>query len=164
MSQRGPVLLGAVCFPGGPSPGFVFDRHQQDSDLSEAHSDADLHRHKKKKKKKTFLCLLLGQMPMHQMFGCFMLSQWSLRLSLLLFYSFFFILGFPCGSAGKESACSAEDLCLIPGSGRSRGERNGKSLQYSCLENPMDRGSWWATYGIARVGHDLATKPPPYVK
>lgn len=50
-SERGPVL-GAVCFPSGPSPGFVFRRHQQDSDLSVAHSDADLHRHKKKKKKK----------------------------------------------------------------------------------------------------------------
>ena len=36
------------------------------------------------------------------------------------------------------------DMCLIPGSGRSLGEGNGKPLQYSCLENPMDRGAWWA--------------------
>ena len=50
-SQR-PVLLGVVCFSGGLSSGFFFRRHQQDSDLSVAHSDADLHRHKKKKKKK----------------------------------------------------------------------------------------------------------------
>lgn len=50
-SERGPALR-VVCFPSGPSPGFVFGRHQQDSDLSVAHSDADLHRHKKKKKKK----------------------------------------------------------------------------------------------------------------
>ena len=42
------------------------------------------------------------------------------------------------------------------------GEGNGKALQYSCLENPMDREAWQATvHGIARVGHDLATKPPP---
>ena len=42
------------------------------------------------------------------------------------------------------------------------GEGNGNSLQYSCLENPMDRGAWYATvYGVTRDGHDLATKPPP---
>ena len=41
------------------------------------------------------------------------------------------------------------------------GEGNGNPLQYSCLENPMDRGTWQATvHGITRVGHDLATKPP----
>ena len=50
--------------------------------------------------------------------------------------------GFPCSSVGKESACNAGDLCSIPGSGRSPGEGNGSSLQYSCLENPMDRGAW----------------------
>ena len=39
---------------------------------------------------------------------------------------------------------------------------NGNPLQYSCLENPMDRGAWWATvHGVARVGQDWATKPPP---
>ena len=42
------------------------------------------------------------------------------------------------------SACNAGDLGLIPGSGRSPEERNGNPLQYSCLENPMDRGAWWA--------------------
>ena len=42
------------------------------------------------------------------------------------------------------------------------GEGNGNPLQYSCLDNPMDRGAWQATvHGVARVGHDLATKPPP---
>ena len=50
--------------------------------------------------------------------------------------------GFPGGSDGKESACNAGDPSLIPGSGRSTGERNGNSLQYSCLENYMDRGAW----------------------
>ena len=49
------------------------------------------------------------------------------------------------GSEVKASACNAEDLGLIPGSGRSPGEGNGNPLQYSCLENPMDRGAWWAT-------------------
>ena len=51
-------------------------------------------------------------------------------------------LGFPGGSEGKVSACNAEDLGLTPGSGRSPGEGNGNPLQYSCLENPMDRGDW----------------------
>ena len=70
--------------------------------------------------------------------------------------------GFPHSSVSKESACNAGDLDLIPGSGRSPGEGNGNPLQYSCLENSMDRGAWWATvHGVARVGHDLATKPPP---
>ena len=45
-------------------------------------------------------------------------------------------------SVGKESACNAEDLGLIPGSGRSPGEGNGNPLQYSCLENPMDGEAW----------------------
>ena len=47
-------------------------------------------------------------------------------------------MGFPGGSEGKASACSAGDLGSIPGSGRSPGEENGNPLQYSCLENPMD--------------------------
>ena len=71
-------------------------------------------------------------------------------------------MGFPLSSVSKESACNAENLGLIPGSGRPPGEKNGNPLQYSCLENPMDRGIWQATvHGIARVGHDLVTKPPP---
>ena len=68
----------------------------------------------------------------------------------------------PHSSVGKESACNAGDLSSIPGLGRSPGEGNGNPLQYSCLENPMDRGAWWATFhGVSRVRHDLATKPPP---
>ena len=51
-------------------------------------------------------------------------------------------LGFPGGSDGKESVYNAGDLGLIPGLGRSPGEGNGNPLQYSCLENPMDRGAW----------------------
>ena len=56
--------------------------------------------------------------------------------------------GFPGGSVGKESACNAGDtgdMYSISGSGRSPGEGDGNPLQYSCLENPMDRGGWWAT-------------------
>ena len=53
---------------------------------------------------------------------------------------------FPCDSNGKESACNAGDLCLIPGLGRSLGEGNGNPLQCSCLENSMDREAWQATY------------------
>ena len=59
--------------------------------------------------------------------------------------------GFPGGSDGKESACRAGDLGLIPGSGRFLGGGNGNPLQYSCLKNPMDRRAWWATiHGVAQ--------------
>ena len=64
-------------------------------------------------------------------------------------------LGFPGGSAGKESACTAGDLGSIPGSGISPGGRNGNPVQYSCLENPVDRGAWQAAvHGAARVEHN----------
>ena len=65
---------------------------------------------------------------------------------------------FLCSSVGKESACNAGDPGSNPGSGRSPGEGNGNPLQYSCLENPTDRGAWQAiVHGIARVRHDLVT-------
>ena len=58
---------------------------------------------------------------------------------------------FPAGSDGKASAYNAGDPGSIPGWGRSSGEGNGNPLQYSCLENPMDRGAWWATvHGVAK--------------
>ena len=58
-------------------------------------------------------------------------------------------------SAGLPT-CNAGDLGLIPGSGRSPGGGRDNPLQYSCLENPVDRGAWWATVhmGLQRVGHD----------
>ena len=59
---------------------------------------------------------------------------------------------FPGGSDGKASAYSVEDPGSIPGLGRSPGEANGKPLQYSCLENPMDGEAWW----VQRVGHNWA--------
>ena len=60
-------------------------------------------------------------------------------------------MGFSDGSAGKESTCNAGDLGSIPGLGRGPGEGHGNPLQYSCLENPMDRGAWWALiHGVAK--------------
>ena len=59
------------------------------------------------------------------------------------YLSFQLALGYPGGSDGKESACNAGDQGLIPGLGRSSGGGHGNPLQYSCLENPMDRGIWW---------------------
>ena len=60
-------------------------------------------------------------------------------------------MGFPGVSDGKESACNAGDPGLIPGLGRSPGEGNGYPIQYSCLENFIDRGAWWATVlGVAK--------------
>ena len=60
-------------------------------------------------------------------------------------------MSFPGGSDGKESACDAGYVGLIPEWGRSPGEGNGNPLQYSCLENPMDEGAWWATvHGVAK--------------
>ena len=52
---------------------------------------------------------------------------------------------FPGGSDGKESACNARDSGSIPGSGRSPGEGNGNPIQYYCLENSMEKGTWQAT-------------------
>ena len=62
-------------------------------------------------------------------------------------------MGFPGGSDGKESACSAGDQGSIPGLGRSPGEGNGSPLQYPCPENLMDRGAWWTVvHGVAKSG------------
>ena len=66
--------------------------------------------------------------------------------------------GIPGGSDGKESTCSAGDPGSIPGLGRSAEEGNGYPLQYSCLENPVDRGAWWATvHGVAQSDMTEAT-------
>ena len=60
-------------------------------------------------------------------------------------------MGLPYSSDDKESACNSGDQDSIPGSGRFHGEGNGYPLQYSCLENSMDRGAWWATvHGVAK--------------
>ena len=63
--------------------------------------------------------------------------------------------GFPGGSVVKNLPANAGDMGSIPGLGRSLGGGNGNPLQYSCLENPTDRGAWKATFhGVERVGHD----------
>ena len=63
------------------------------------------------------------------------------------------------GPVVKSPSASAGHLGSIPGSGRTSGEGHGNPLQYSCLENPMDRGAWQATvHGVTRVGQDLASK------
>ena len=62
----------------------------------------------------------------------------------------------------KNPPDDAGDLGSILGSGRYPAGGHGNPLQYSCLENPMDRGAWRATvHGVTRVRHDFATKPPP---
>ena len=61
------------------------------------------------------------------------------------------LFGFPGDSDGTASACKAEVLGSIPGSGGSPGEGNGYPLQYSCQENPLDRGAWWGTvHGVTK--------------
>ena len=67
-----------------------------------------------------------------------------------------YILGFPEGSSGKESPCSAGatgDVNSVPGSGRAPGGGNGNPFQYSCLGSPMDRGAWWATIHRVTTEH-----------
>ena len=72
-----------------------------------------------------------------------------LHIRLPNYWSFSF--SFPGGSEVKASACNVGDPGSIPGSGRSPGEGNSNPLQYSCLENPMDGGGWWATvHGVAK--------------
>ena len=68
-------------------------------------------------------------------------------------------LSFPGVSAVNNLPANAGDMGLIPRMGRSPGEGNVNPLQYSLLENPMDRRVWWATaHMVTRIGHDLATK------
>ena len=69
--------------------------------------------------------------------------------------------GFPAGSEVKASASNARDPGSIPGSGRSPGEGNGNPLSYSCLENPIDGGAWWATvHGVAKSRTRLSNLCP----
>ena len=72
-------------------------------------------------------------------------------------------LSFPGGSEDKASAYNAGDPGLSPGLGRFPGEGNGNPLQYSCLENPRERGTWWAAvYGVAqsRLVVQMVKNPP----
>ena len=65
------------------------------------------------------------------------------------------VLGFSGGSVVNNLLANAEDVCLILGSGRSSGEGNSNPLQYSCLENLMDRGAWWARGPWSCKGSDM---------
>ena len=93
------------------------------------------------------------------MVNCLQTQIISIQFKSFIYYRVFhsmiinvsFICQFPGGSEVKVSASSVGDLGSIPGSGRSPGEGNGNPLQYSCLENPMDRESWQATVqGVAK--------------
>ena len=69
--------------------------------------------------------------------------------------------GSASSSDGKASACNAEDPGSIPRLGRSPGEGNGNPLQYSCLENSMDKGAWWATVHGGGKKSDRTERPTP---
>ena len=71
-----------------------------------------------------------------------------------------YISGFAQWLSAKVSACSAGDMDLIPGLRRCSEEGNGNPLQYSCLENSMNKGTWWTIVhgGHRRVGHNSGTK------
>ena len=73
------------------------------------------------------------------------------RGAFCMFYDNIMYVGFPGSSAGRESACNAGDPPLIPGLGRSSGGGHSNPLQYSCLENPMDRGQA-TVHGVAKSG------------
>ena len=101
--------------------------------------------------------------PLQHLFICRLFndghSEWCETLPHYSFHFHFSNInnwGFSDGSHGKESTCNAEDPSSISGSGRSPGEEHGNPLQFSCLENPLDRGAWRATQSmeLQRVGHN----------
>ena len=82
--------------------------------------------------------------------------QYQEHQSLILKLIMAIMLGFPGGLDGKESACNVGDPGSIPVLGRSLGDGNGNSLQYSCLENSMDREAWQATvHGVTKTQTQL---------
>ena len=97
------------------------------------------------------------------------LKFWDLAYRLLLWEAYLWsslrswlkiIYADSLGAVGKESACNVGNLGLIHAWEISPGEGGSNPFQYFCLENPMNRGAWWATvHGVIRVRHDLATKP-----
>ena len=89
-------------------------------------------------------CSLPGSSD-HGIFQARVFELVAIAFSVLWAKTYQFFWGFPDGSNSQESTCNAGDLGLIPRLGRSPGEGHGNPLQYSCLENPKDRGAWWAT-------------------
>ena len=106
------------------------------------------------KGKRTYEKLFRQSLGSHFLGETSLINEWILRHSL----------GFPGDSVVKNLPATQKTWALIPGSGRSPGDRNGNLFQYSYLENPMDRGTWrdasWGPWGRKRAGHDscLATK------
>ena len=97
-----------------------------------------------------FLPNLIGCTEQHPGVRASPLLNIALFQQTTLMRLFYLSMGFPGGSDSKASVYSVEDPDSIPGLGRS-GEGNGNSLQYSCLENPMDRGAWQATiHGVSK--------------
>ena len=83
----------------------------------------------------------------------------------LLLYVCVYRMGLPWWLNSKESPCNVGDVGSIPGSGRSPGGGHGNLLQYSCLEHPMDRGSWKAiVYGVAKSQTQLSTHTHAHVQ
>ena len=88
-------------------------------------------------------------MPVGSMYVLF--GEMSIQVFCPFFFFFFLRWGFPSGSGGKVSTCQAGDLGSIPGLGISPGEGNGNPLQFSCMDNSMDRGAWIAIiYGVSK--------------
>ena len=102
--------------------------------------------------------LVVAALP-HNTAGCiFHVTSMKSRFFFLLTNYPWYVGGIPHGWDGPEFACNAGDPDLILGLERSPGEGNGNPLQCSCLENPMDRGAWWATvHEVQRVRHNWAT-------
>ena len=94
------------------------------------------------------LSIIYSSQQLYTLSGILLISKWSLKkLSILSRLP----RGFPGGAVVKESTSQAGDVGLIPEWGRSPGEGNGNPLQYSCLENAMDRGAWWAVvHGVTK--------------
>ena len=86
----------------------------------------------------------MSHSPLHFLRDLSSGALWLERPAIILVSLFSIITSFPGGLDSKESACSVGDPGSIAGWGRSSGEGNGNPLQYSCLENPMDRGAWQA--------------------
>ena len=99
-------------------------------------------------------CSLPGS-SIHGIFQARVLEWVAIALSISYMERSLTLLGFPGGSDGNESACNAGEPGLIPELGRSPGEGNGYPLKYSCLENSMKRGVWWAkSMRSQRIGHN----------
>ena len=85
-------------------------------------------------------------------------SPWGLKESDVTKHTDRSSLGLPGGTVGKQPPASTGDTGSIPGSGRTPGGENGSPLQYSCLENSMDRRAWWATvHEVAKSQTQLST-------